>query len=157
MSTDDYRNFAEDVALYFEQAGLSRTAGRIFGWLLICDPPRQTMNDLVDGLHISKSSVSVATRFLIEVGLIQRISVPGERRDYYCIVEDVWHTMMQQRMSQLVAFRKLAEQGLDMLADQPVERRKRLCEMRDFYAFWEKEIPVLLDRWQAGESEVAKE
>lgn len=150
MSTgDEYRRYAEEVALQFEQAGLSRTVGRIFGWLLICDPPHQTMDDLVDGLGISKSSVSVATRFLIESGLVQRLSLPGERRDYYCVAENVWTTLMRQRMSQLVAFRKLAEQGLQMLADQPAERRKRLREMRDLYAFFEEEIPDLLDRWEA--------
>lgn len=154
---DEYRRFAEDVALHFEQSGLSRTVGRIFGWLLISDPPQQTMNDLVDGLHISKSSVSVATRFLIESGLVQRISLPGERRDYYCVVEGVWLTLMRQRMSQLVALRKLAEHGLEMLADQPAERRNRLREMRDFYAFFEEELPDLLDRWEARRSRAGKE
>jgi len=158
MSTaDEHRHFAEDVALHFEQAGLSRTVGRIFGWLLISDPPHQTMDDLVDGLQISKSSVSVATRFLIESGLIQRLSLPGERRDYYRVVEGVWLTFMHQRMSQLVALRKLAEEGLKMLADQPAERRNRLREMRDFYAFFEEELPDILDRWEAQRSEAAKE
>ncbi|MDX1687543.1 MAG: MarR family transcriptional regulator [Candidatus Promineifilaceae bacterium] len=158
MSTaGEYRHFAEDVALHFEQVGLSRTAGRIFGWLLISDPPHQTMDDVVEGLKVSKSSVSVATRFLIESGLVQRLSLPGERRDYYCVVEGVWQTFMRQQMNQVKAFRKLAEQGLKMLADQPAERRNRLREMRDFYAFFEEEIPALLDRWEMVKSEAEKD
>lgn len=157
MSTsDEYRRFAEDVALHFEQAGLSRTVGRIFGWLLISDPPHQTMDDLVDGLKVSKSSVSVATRSLIESGLVQRLSLPGERRDYYCVVEGVWSTLMHQRLSQLAALRELAEQGLEMLADQPAERRNRLREMRDFNAFFEEELPDLLDRWEAQRSKAGR-
>ena len=149
MSAEEYRRYAEDVALHFEQAGLSRTAGRIFGWLLISDPPRQTMNDLVDGLQISKSSVSVATRLLVEIGLVQRLSLPGERRDYYRVVEGVWPAMMHQRKKQLTEFRQLAEQGLEMLAGEPAARQHRLREMRDFYAFIEKEFPRLLERWEA--------
>jgi len=115
------------------------------------------MNELVDGLKVSKSSVSVATRFLIESGLIQRLSLPGKRRDYYSVADNVWQTVMRQRMSQMIAFRKLAEQGLQMLADQPAERRKRLQEMRDFYAFFEEELPGLLECWEAERSEAGKE
>ncbi|HSM58592.1 MAG TPA: MarR family transcriptional regulator [Candidatus Sulfomarinibacteraceae bacterium] len=150
MSPDDrYRRYAEEVALHLEQAGLSRTVGRIFGWLLICDPPHQTMDDIVDGLQVSKSSVSTATRQLIQVGLVQRLSLPGERRDYYRVVEDVWRTIMRERASQITAFRELAEQGLALLDDQPAERRRRLQGMRDFYAFFEREMPALLERWEA--------
>lgn len=150
---NEYRRYAEDVALHFEQGGLSRTAGRIFGWLLICDPPRQTMDDVAEGLQVSKSSVSTATRLLIQVGLIERLSLPGERRDYYCVSEGVWQTIMRERETQVTAFRRLAEQGLDLLVDEPAERRERLQEMRDFYAFFEEELPVLLDRWEAERKE----
>ncbi len=153
MSTNnEYRHYVEDVALHFEQAGVSRTAGRIFGWLLISDPPHQTMNDLVDGLQVSKSSVSTAARYLMQIGLIQRFSLPGERRDYYRVTEGVWQNTMHQQNSQVIQFRKLAEQGLALLADQPAERQNRLQEMRDFYAFVEKEYPILLDRWKAERS-----
>ena len=36
--------YVEDFGLYFEQFGLARTAGRMLGWLLVCDPPHQTMD-----------------------------------------------------------------------------------------------------------------
>ena len=52
-----------------------------------------------------------------------------------------------------VADPALAEQGLELLADEPAERRERLQEMRDFYAFFEEELPVLLDRWEAERKE----
>jgi len=145
---DEYRHYVEDVALHFEQAGMSRTVGRIFGWLLISDPPHQTMNDLVDGLQVSKSSVSTAARYLLQIGLVQRFSLPGERRDYYRVTEGVWQSNMRQQKNQVVGFRKLAEQGLAILADQSPDRRSRLQEMRDFYAFFEKEFPLLLERWE---------
>ena len=144
-----HRHYVEDIALHFEQAGLSRTAGRIFGWLLICQPPHQTMTELVDGLQISKSSISTATRYLMQVGLIQRFSLPGIRQDYYRIAEGVWQNSMNQQQEQVTILRKLAEQGINLLVDQPAERLNRLQEMRDFYTFLEREFPLLLDRWQA--------
>ena len=33
------RQFAEEVGRVFEQFGIARMAGRLLGWLLICDPP----------------------------------------------------------------------------------------------------------------------
>jgi DNA-binding transcriptional regulator GbsR (MarR family) len=149
LSTPEkYRNYAEDVALYFEQTGLSRSAGRILGWLLVAEPPHQSMTDLVDGLKVSKSSVSTATRTLMQVGLIERISLPGVRQDYYRITEGIWKNAIQQQADQATGLRKLAEQGLKLTVDQSSEQQKQLREMRDLYAFIEEEVPILLARWE---------
>ena len=145
----EQRHYVEEVALHFERAGLSRSAGRILGWLLICDPPQQTMTDLVDALQISKSSVSTATRTLMQIGLIQRISLPGIRQDFYRMTEGVWQNSIREQYSQVKEIRKLAERGITLLADQPVEQRERLRGMRDLYAFMEIEIPRLLEHWEA--------
>ncbi len=145
--SEEQRQYVEDIALFFEEGGLSRGAGRIFGWLLICDPPHQTMNDLVEALNVSKSSVSTATQSLIQIGFVRRISVPGERRDYYHMVEGVWKNTMRARNQKIAEFRKLADRGLELLADQPVKQQERLQEMRDLYAFFEREFPLILERW----------
>ena len=73
------QQFTEDFGLFFEHLGVPRMAGRILAWLLICDPPEQTMQDLVDALGASKSSISTMTRLLMNFGLIERLSLPGER------------------------------------------------------------------------------
>ena len=50
----DYNNqaseqwFVEEAGIVFEQTGLPRMAGRIFGWLLICDPPHQSTDQLAE-------------------------------------------------------------------------------------------------------------
>ena len=41
-------HFVEDISLYFEQMGLPRTAGRVLGVLLICDPRAQSLTDLCE-------------------------------------------------------------------------------------------------------------
>ncbi|MFW6184056.1 MAG: GbsR/MarR family transcriptional regulator [Chloroflexota bacterium] len=149
---DEYRRYAEEVALHFEEGGLSRTVGRIFGWLLICDPPQQTMDEIAEGLQVSKSSVSTATRDLIRLGMVQRLSLPGERRDYYRVMQGAWETMMRQGQSQIESLRQLAEEGLALLDDQPPQLQERLQEMHDFYAFFEREFPLLLERWVAEQN-----
>ncbi|MCB8944875.1 MAG: MarR family transcriptional regulator [Ardenticatenaceae bacterium] len=150
MSTkEEQLRYIEELALSYEQAGQPRASGRVLGWLLLCDPPHQTMDDLVQALQISKSSVSTATRQLIQVGLIERISLPGERRDFYGVGAGIWTKIMQGGLIQITALRQLAEKGLALLADEMPERRARLQEMRDMYAFFEREMPILLARWEA--------
>jgi hypothetical protein len=50
-------------------------------------------------------------------------------------------------MHQLTDFRKLAEQGLEVLKDASQEKRQRLELMRDMYSFMEREFPKLLEKW----------
>lgn len=143
----DEREFVEEAGLVFEQRGMPRMAGRIIGWLLICDPPQQTMQDLTEALQTSKSSISTATRLLIQFGFIQRVSRPGERRDYYRMDADFWARAFENGVQQFVNFRQLAEKGLALLAGETPERKARLEDMYDTSLFMEQEYPALLERW----------
>lgn len=137
----------------FELVGLPRMSGRIFGWLLISDPPQQSASELAEVLQASKGSLSTMTRLLIQIGLIERISLPGERRDYFQIKPHAWTQMTKQRMAQITAFRQLAERGLELLADSPPRLSDRLQEMRDIHAFLERELPLLDERWEREQAE----
>jgi DNA-binding transcriptional regulator GbsR (MarR family) len=147
MPTEQERTYIEKVGLYFEQLTLPRMAGRIFGWLLISEAPQVTMGELVDVLQASKSSMSTMLRLLIQIGLVELVSLPGERRDYYRIRSDAWVNALDDRLKQAQAFRQLAEQGLNLLSDSPPGRLERLEEMHSMYAFLEREVPLLTERW----------
>ncbi|MFN8452358.1 MAG: MarR family transcriptional regulator [Anaerolineae bacterium] len=141
------QQFVEEVGLYFERVGLTRMEGRVIGWLLICDPPQQSMGDLVEALDASKSSISVALRTLTTIYLIEKVSVPGERRDYYKASADMWNRSYRARIHQLTELSELAERGIELLADEPPEQQRRLELMRDHNRFMEQEFPKLLARW----------
>jgi DNA-binding transcriptional regulator GbsR (MarR family) len=144
----DEQHFIEEVGVEFERAGLTRMAGRILGCLLVCDPPHQSTSDLAETLQASKGSISTMTRLLIQAGLVERLSLPGERRDYFCIKLGAWSQLLQHKLQQIASIRQLAERGLDLLQDEDPERRHRLEEMRDIHAFFEQEWPQLLERWE---------
>ena len=144
---DQLLHYIEEFGLFFEQFGLARTAGRILGWLLICDPPHQTMDELVEVLQVSKSSISTASRTLMNTGLVSKVSFPGERKDFYRISEDAWVQGWSARNNQTKAMREIAARGLDLLPDNDPERQARLQEMHDLYEFLEEELPKLTERW----------
>jgi DNA-binding transcriptional regulator GbsR (MarR family) len=145
-------HFVEEVGVSFEMVGLPRMAGRIFGWLLISNPPHQSPAELATILQASKGSISTMTRLLVQIGLLERLSLPGQRRDYFQIKPHAWIELTKRRMVQITAFRQLAERGLELLQGEEPKLRDRLEEMHDMHAFLEQELPKMIERWEKQRS-----
>lgn len=145
---EDWERYVEDFGLFFEQFGLARMVGRVLGLLLISDPPERSAEELAGALRASRGSISSATRSLVQMGLVQRLSRPGERRDYFRVRPGAWNELMRQEMASITRLRRMAEQGLQILDSADPEARRGLEEMRDFYAYWERELPAVLERWE---------
>lgn len=144
---DTKQQFIEDMGLYFEVNGLTRMAGRVIGWLLICEPPHQTMPQIIEALETSKSSVSVALSLLQQYKLVDRISLRGERKDYFRLNADLWTQAFLARANQISALRILAERGLALLEGTSLENHKRLELVYEMNLFMEAEFPRLIERW----------
>ncbi|MDQ6832776.1 MAG: MarR family transcriptional regulator [Chloroflexota bacterium] len=140
--------FVEQAGIIIEHLGLPRMAGRVLGWLLICDPPHQSPGELAIALQASKASISTTIRLLMQVSLVERMVLPGKRRDYFRIRADTWSSATEERMGLITSMRELAEDGLALRTDAGMEATERLRDMRDFYAFYERELPALVARWR---------
>ena len=152
------RQFAEEVGIVFEQTGMPRMAGRILGWLLISDPPHQSTEQITKALMASKGSISTMTRLLIQIGLIERLSLPGVRRDYFRLRSDAWQHMIGRGLTEEIKMvRQLAERGLELLGDKTPVTKNWLEEMRDVYTFLEHEFPTLLERWEKEHQKVTRQ
>lgn len=146
---DNTHQFIEEMAITLETRGFPRMAGRVLAWLMVCKPEHQSMPDLVEALDASKSSISTATRMLIQFDLIKRVSIRGERKDYYVIRESLWNNPMREAQEKVKSFRMIAEQGLELLKNEPNVRTETLKEMKEVYDFWEKQFPLLQEKWDS--------
>jgi DNA-binding transcriptional regulator GbsR (MarR family) len=146
----DARAFAEAMALFLEGEGLPRMAGRIFSWLLICNPPLQSAPDLAAALQASKGSISTMTALLLRARLIERVALPGQRRDHFRVRARAMSELMLDATARITAFRRLTEQGLALLGEAPADVRERLEDVRDVSVFLEREYPALIARFEAG-------
>jgi DNA-binding transcriptional regulator GbsR (MarR family) len=90
--------FVEKLAVALETDGFPRIDGRIFGLLILSDV-EVSLDEIVSAVGASKASASVNTRMLEERGLIERISRPADRRDYYRIAADPFLRTMEQRLT----------------------------------------------------------
>jgi predicted transcriptional regulator len=140
--------YIERFGMIFETVGQAPMTGRILGWLLICNPARQSMNDLTDVLQASKGSISTSLQVLTNLNFVEKMRVPGERRAYYRIPEGIWADMLEMRMMFISLFKQLANDGLRLIEDQPDSNKLRLKEMRDVFAFFESEFPLVIQHWK---------
>jgi biotin operon repressor len=142
------RRFAEEFGLLGETMGMPRMNGRLLGWMLICDPARQSLADIARNLGVSRASISTATRLLQANGLLRRVAEPGRRGYVFELQPGVFEQLPADVM--FGALRRQLELGLAILGGDADPRSARLREARDFYAFVEREIPILIDRYRAS-------
>jgi DNA-binding transcriptional regulator GbsR (MarR family) len=147
--SEPIRRYLNETGLLLENAGLPRLAGQVLAWLQVCEDESQSLAEITSALSISKASASMTTRFLEQIGIVERTALVGDRRDYYRISHDAWHRFMQTRIELMRRMRRNADQGLRVLEGESAERRQRLERMRQLYAFLEREMPRLLERFEA--------
>jgi DNA-binding MarR family transcriptional regulator len=143
------KDWVEEFALLLEREGLPRMAGRIFAWLLVCEPAEQTMEELGAALGGSKASMSTMTRLLAQAELVERARRPGERRDRFRIPSEHWDRIWRGRLQSLSAMRALLGRAAELVQRQAPDARRRVEELHSLYAFFEQELPGMLARWSA--------
>jgi hypothetical protein len=103
--------------------------------------PYLSTSEIAEILQASKGSLSTMTRFLLQMGMLERVALPGKRVDHFRIKSGAWPELVRHAVYELSALRKLAERGLELVDAKDSEMGKRLEEARDLFAFVEREYP----------------
>jgi DNA-binding MarR family transcriptional regulator len=149
MATKAELGFADQTGRFFaRQYGLPPVTGRVFGWLLICDPPEQTAAEIAEALQTSRSAVGSAIASLENQGQILRTRAAGERADRVSFHPDAAVRALEAP-HEYGAMLGLARHGLEVLRDAPPARRARLLGAAAFYEFLLERMPALADEWRA--------
>ena len=139
----------EKFGFFIEQnGGFPRIAGKIFGYLLICDPPEQTAKQIITKLNIAKSSFSSMINLLLKTQLIEETIKSGERSRYYRIQDGAWENMLLKQLECLTDIRILFNEGKELLKDKDDSVKKRINEIDKLYEFLEQEMPTLITKWK---------
>lgn len=72
--------------------GVNRSIGQVHALLYLSDRPL-TAEDIADALTLARSNVSNSLKELLQWNLIRRISVLGDRRDFYEAEVDLWEML----------------------------------------------------------------
>ncbi|MGW6605628.1 GbsR/MarR family transcriptional regulator [Streptomyces sp. NPDC055036] len=139
--------FVERFAADMTEAGMQRTASRVFAALLSSDDASMTSAELSEQLRISPAAVSGAVRYLTQVSMVGRERDPGSRRDRYRLHNQGWYVTITQRDSVLSRWEHTLREGVETLGrDTPAG--ERVAETVEFFEFLQQELLALMDRWK---------
>lgn len=149
--------FVDRVGLFMEAVGAPRSMGRIYGWLMICDPPRQSLTELTTALGMSKASISTMIRPMREGGLVERLPSPS-RQHHYRVAPGGFTHMLEIQLSRMRIGMEAAEFGLTAIGDDRPEQRERLEDFRDFCQFTATDVAGdFMRRWDEYRAAVRSE
>jgi DNA-binding transcriptional regulator GbsR (MarR family) len=74
--------------------GINRTMAQIHALLLVSADPL-TQDNMMEELNISRGNANMNIRELIDWGLVERIIIPGERKEYFVAEKDIWKVVKQ--------------------------------------------------------------
>ena len=139
--------FIEGMGQLFEADGFARIGGRILGCLMLSAEPR-SLQELADELKVSRASVSNNTRMLEQLGALERVTVAGDRRDYYRIAEDVHDRMLEIRLSRFRSTRQLLTAAKRTRAAKDARVSERVKQFSSFFSHMEDAIRQTRTKWE---------
>ena len=153
--TEEQRQLVEEFGILYEQMGVTRMAGRVSGYLLLCDPPIQSLTQIAEALGVSKAAVSGAARALLQFGTVELVGEPGQRGDFYRALPGQMDSML--RLDQVRTLHALLDRGLATVADrdQTHTNYALMHGLCDFSVFLETEIPGVIARWEHHQADAA--
>lgn len=112
--------------------GFKRNMGRVWA-VLYLSPEPLSAKDLQDALKLSTGAVSMTLGELLRWGVVKKVWVPGERRDYFAAEVQLWkmisRVMAEREGGEIAHAIEACEQALASLephlsATDPEERRR---------------------------------
>lgn len=149
VPTDEEITFADHMGrFYARRYAFPPMAGRLLGYLAVCDPPEQTIGELAEALLASRSAITGAVQVLETLHAISRSRAAGERMDRVRIDMSSPESMGMD-VSEYEELSQLAREGLEVLRDAPAERRAVLLELSAFADFLVEEVVRFQQEWGA--------
>ena len=100
MREEAANEFIEMMGRHLEEEGTARIAGRLLGLLLLSDDPL-SLDEAAERLQVSKGSISMNARLLEGWGVAERVTRPGDRRDFYRIVPDLGTRLLERQIERV--------------------------------------------------------
>jgi DNA-binding transcriptional regulator GbsR (MarR family) len=107
--------WVEKVAMYLARDGVPPIAGRVLGWLMVCDPPEQTPAQISAAIGASRASLTSNLRLLTGMGFLTWRTRPGGRTGYYRMAEEAWSAVVRRQVAGITSFLDITRAGLDLV------------------------------------------
>ncbi len=136
----------ERMTVMMETLGFPHLTARIYSALMLAEGEGLSTRQIVEGLGVSKASVSTSTQLLLATGLVERYRVRGSREAHYRMLKGVWGPILAKKFEAMTAVTNTAREALAMAETD--KAKERLQEMYDVYSFFEAEYQTVMKHWR---------
>jgi DNA-binding transcriptional ArsR family regulator len=137
-SHQEVLGWAERMAKYcVDTDGMPLIAGRILGWLTICDPPEQTAGQIAEAIGASRASLTTNLRLLTSIGFVTQLTRPGNRTVFYRVDDDAWARVVHRQIAVMTALGEILRDGMTLVGPS-TERGARLRTANEVFTWIEK-------------------
>ena len=133
MKPADRAAYVERLARALEASGESRITGRIYAHLATSDAHYMSLQQLADELGVSRGSVSMNTRRLIQLELLERVAVPGARGDHYGLTAAGTDGLIERMARVARELAALADEGVQLQKGTVTPGVQSLKALRETY------------------------
>ncbi len=88
------KQFISNWGAFGTHWGINKTMAQIHALLLISPEPI-TQDDIMEQLNVSRGNVNMNIRDLISWGLVDRVIITGERKEFFTAEKDIWKVATQ--------------------------------------------------------------
>lgn len=146
--SDRKREIIERIGVAYEKKGVQPVVGRIIGLLLVAEPDEATFEEIQHELQVSKSAVSTALTFLQAQEKVEYSTKPGERKRYFNLRMGDWQADLKKEFDEVLNMENLINEIIELKENKESELCCRLIEMKHFFKFMKKELPLLLKKFE---------
>lgn len=135
--------------------GLNKTMAQIHALLMVSTKPLTT-EDIMNELSISRGNANMNTRALLDWGIISRVSIPGERKEYFKSEKDIYALARQvareRRKRELEPILKVLKEVNEVQSDNTEDTKEFKKVVKELKHFAEKSDGLLETFIKAEES-----
>jgi DNA-binding transcriptional regulator GbsR (MarR family) len=92
--TEARQQFISNWGAFGTHWGINRTMAQIHALLMI-SPDALSQDDIMAELNISRGNANMNIRELINWGLVERVIIAGERKEFFSAEKDIWKVVRQ--------------------------------------------------------------
>jgi DNA-binding transcriptional regulator GbsR (MarR family) len=143
--------FIQSWGILGSQWGINRTMAQVHALLLVSSKPLST-DEIMEELSISRGNANMNIRELIDWNLVDKVIVPGDRKEYFSAEKDIWRVatsiMYQRKKRELDPMIKTLERIGNVEGDKRNADVKAFTEtvnnIENFAAQAEKTLDVVI-------------
>ncbi len=153
---NDKLTYIEESGLLFDKLGMTRMAGRVFGYLIVCDEDAVSFDQIRETLQASKGSISGTMKQLQQIGMAEAVSLPGDRKTYYRVSKIKIGDILKERIALFMQLADHLDKG-NQLKLETDDTSEWLIEASTFYNWVGDRFEEIIKHWEAEKDNIIRD